>query len=58
MYDVVKAIVCVRVHLTDYFECPRGLICSHALFSLFFNEFTNEMCAEGLHGIQLGSELI
>lgn len=42
--------------LTDYYECYKGLkqgeICT-VLFSLFINEFTNEIHEKSLHGIQL-----
>jgi hypothetical protein len=62
MYKVVKAKVRVGGDYTDSFLCPRGLkqgeINSPIIFSLFINELTKDILAEGRHGVQLFPDLV
>eukprot|EP00745_Piridium_sociabile_P015926 TRINITY_DN2374_c0_g1_i12.p1 TRINITY_DN2374_c0_g1~~TRINITY_DN2374_c0_g1_i12.p1 ORF type:complete len:1135 (+),score=79.90 TRINITY_DN2374_c0_g1_i12:1880-5284(+) len=62
MYKIVKAKVRVGGDFTDSFMCARGLkqgeVCSPVIFSLFINELTRDVLADGMHGIQLSPDFI
>ena len=62
MYNNVKARIRCRGSLTDYINCTSGVkqgdVCSPILFSLFINELTKEVIANGRHGAQFTTDIL
>ena len=62
MYKSVNSCIRTSDGLTDFFKCPFGLkqgcLASPILFSIFINEFANEVERSGLRGVQLFPDLI
>ena len=62
MYHNVKARIRCGGKLTDYINCTSGVkqgdVCSPVLFSLFINELTSEVIAQGRHGAQFTTEIL
>ena len=61
-YLSVKACVRTDEDFTDFINCTLGLkqgyLAPPILFSIFINEFANEVESSGLRGVQLFSDLI
>ena len=62
MYEFVNSCIRTRDGLTDFFKRPFGLkqgcLASPILFSIFKNEFANEVERSGLSGVQLFPDLV
>ena len=62
MYNNVKARIRCRGNLTDYINCTSGVkqgdVCSPILFSLFINELTTEVVANGRHGARFTTDIL